>query len=317
MVYEPKEPTDATAEANRAALARQAMDDRADFEDIERGLIARIGKTLTADGEVVFDFATVQDMAPGQERPDSVNPSLWRQSQLNSVGGLFKVTDGLYQARGSGAANLTIVDGPEGLVIIDCTASTDSARQGLELFREHVSDKPVVAVIYTHTHFDHYGGVKGVIDPADVASGKVPIIAPGTIASFDKRAKLRASRVRAPRSVCKPPSTRVTPVSVIERVPAARLLQGQITPPRAPRLRRPPGPGLSQKVRQDPGGSPRRPQGLADRWSPGIFVDISIMLLLVPDCQIGARNPLGLSCRADVVSGRDCNIARCSRTRRS
>ena len=140
MVYEPKEPTDATAEANRAALARQAMDDRADFEDIERGLIARIGKTLTADGEVVFDFATVQDMAPGQERPDSVNPSLWRQSQLNSVGGLFKVTDGLYQARGSGAANLTIVDGPEGLVIIDCTASTDSARQGLELFREHVSD---------------------------------------------------------------------------------------------------------------------------------------------------------------------------------
>ena len=81
-------------------------------------------------------------------------------------------------------------------------------------------------MIYTHTHFDHYGGVKGVIDPADVASGKVPIIAPGTIASFDKRAKLRASRVRAPRSVCKPPSTRVTPVSVIERVPAARLLQG-------------------------------------------------------------------------------------------
>jgi alkyl sulfatase BDS1-like metallo-beta-lactamase superfamily hydrolase len=96
------------------------------------------------------------------------------------------VTGGLYQARGGGAANLTIVDGPEGLVIIDCTASTDSARQSLELFREHVSDKRVAAVIYTHTHFDHYGGVKGVIDAGDVAAGKVPIVAPGTIASFDK-----------------------------------------------------------------------------------------------------------------------------------
>ena len=84
------------------------------------------------------------------------------------------------------SANLTIIEGDDGLVIIDCMASVEGAAQGLALFREHVSDKPVVAVIYTHTHIDHYGGVKGVVDPADVASGKVPIIAPGTIASFDK-----------------------------------------------------------------------------------------------------------------------------------
>ena len=186
MAYGPKEPTAATAEANRAALARYAMDDVGDFDDIDRGLVAKIDKTLTPQGDLVFDFATLDDVTPDKERPDSVNPSLWRQSQLNSRGGLFKVTDGLYQSRGSGTANLTIVDGPDGLVIIDCTASTDSAAQGLQLFREHVSDKPVAAVIYTHTHFDHYGGVKGVVDAEDVASGKVPILAPGTTASFDK-----------------------------------------------------------------------------------------------------------------------------------
>ena len=120
--------------------------------------------------------------------PDTVNPSLWRQSQVMRRGGLYLVTDGVYQARSNDIANLTIVEGEDGLVVIDCMTGVESARQGLALFREHVSDKPVAAVIYTHTHIDHYGGVKGVVDPADVASGKVPIIAPGTIASFDKYA---------------------------------------------------------------------------------------------------------------------------------
>ena len=88
--------------------------------------------------------------------------------------------------RNNDIGDLTVVEGDDGLVIIDCTSSVEAARQGMDLFRQHVSDKPVAAVIYTHTHFDHYGGVKGVVDVADVASGKVPIIAPGTIASFDK-----------------------------------------------------------------------------------------------------------------------------------
>ena len=100
--------------------------------------------------------------------------------------GLFKVVDGLYQVRNNDIGDLTVVEGDDGLVIIDCMSGVESARQGMALFREHVSDKPVAAVIYTHTHIDHYGGVKGIIDVADVASGKVPIIAPGTIASFDK-----------------------------------------------------------------------------------------------------------------------------------
>jgi alkyl sulfatase BDS1-like metallo-beta-lactamase superfamily hydrolase len=111
---------------------------------------------------------------------------LWRQAQLITKGGLFKIIDGVYQVRNNDTGNLTTVEGPSGLVIIDCMTAIEPAQQGLALFREHVSDKRVVAVIYTHTHIDHYGGVKGLVDPADVASGKVPIIAPGTIRSFDK-----------------------------------------------------------------------------------------------------------------------------------
>ena len=187
MVYEPKEATAATAQANRDAVELYAMDDRQDFQDAERGFIAPFpGQVVGDDGHVIFDpnsFAYITDDAP---TPDTVNPSLWRQSQVQQRSGLFKVIDGLYQVRNNDIGDLTIVEGDDGLVIIDCMSGVESAAQGMAMFREHVSDKPVAAVIYTHTHIDHYGGVKGVIDVADVASGKVPIIAPGTIASFDK-----------------------------------------------------------------------------------------------------------------------------------
>ena len=116
-----------------------------------------------------------------------MNPSLWRQSQVIAQGGLYKVVDGLYQVRNNDIGDLTIVEGDDGAGRSSIARQASRApRQGMDLFREHVSDKPVAAVIYTHTHIDHYGGVKGVVDVADVASGKVPIIAPGTIASFDK-----------------------------------------------------------------------------------------------------------------------------------
>ena len=164
------------------------MDDRQDFADADRGFIAGLpgGQVLGDDGHVVFDIGNYAYLADDAPTPDTVNPSLWRQSQVQRRAGLFKVIDGLYQVRNNDIGDLTIVEGDDGLVIIDCTSGVESARQGMDLFREHVSDKPVAAVIYTHTHIDHYGGVKGVVDVADVASGKVPIIAPGTVASFDK-----------------------------------------------------------------------------------------------------------------------------------
>ena len=189
MSYEPKDPTAATVTANREAVARYDMADRQDFADAGRGLIAALpGPARNADGVATFDSSRFGFIGEQQAAPETVNPSLWRQAQVITKAGLFKVVDGLYQVRNNDTGNLTIVEGPAGLVIIDTTTSVESARQGMDLFREHVSGKPVVAVIYTHTHIDHYGGVKGVVDQADVASGKVPIIAPGTIASFDKYA---------------------------------------------------------------------------------------------------------------------------------
>jgi alkyl sulfatase BDS1-like metallo-beta-lactamase superfamily hydrolase len=185
MSYTPKVPTPVTVTTNREAVALYDMDDREDFADAQRGFIAGFpGPLLGPDGRVLFDIADFAWIEDETRAPDSVNPSLWRQSQVMHRGGLYRVTDRLYQVRNNDIANLTVVEGDDGLVVIDCTAGVESARQGLAMIREHVSDKPVAAVIYTHTHVDHYGGVKGVVDPDDVASGKVPVIGPGH--QFDK-----------------------------------------------------------------------------------------------------------------------------------
>ena len=185
----PKPPTPVTSGVHRDAAARYPLEDRADFELAARGLIAKFTEKLYDQaGRVIFDPAVFDFLDEDAPCPDSVDPSLWRQSQLIREGGLYRVVDGLYQVRNNDIANLTVVEGEAGLVVIDCTASVEAATQGMAMIREHVADKPVVAVIYTHTHVDHYGGVKGVVDPADVASGKVPVLAPGTIASFDRLA---------------------------------------------------------------------------------------------------------------------------------
>ena len=188
MPYTPNDATSTTARINRDAVALYDLADRQDFADAERGLIAEFpdGKLFHDDGSVMFDQAWYGFIEDHSAAPDTVNPSLWRQSQVIKKGGLYKVIDGIYQSRNNDIANLTIVEGENGLVVVDCMASVEAAKLGLAMFREHVSDKPVVAVIYTHTHIDHYGGVKGVVDPADVASGRVPIVAPGTLRSFDK-----------------------------------------------------------------------------------------------------------------------------------
>ncbi|MEU5406313.1 alkyl/aryl-sulfatase [Nocardia asteroides] len=187
MCQHPKPPTDATTAINREAAGRYDMANREDFTTATRGLIAPLPGPVVSDtdsSKVVFDPAEFDYLTGDPDTPDSVNPSLWRQSQLISAGGLFEVTKGIYQARNNDIANLTVIEGEDGIIVVDCMAGVESARQGMELIREHVTDKPVAAVIYTHTHIDHYGGVKGVVSAEDVASGKVPIIAPGL--QFDK-----------------------------------------------------------------------------------------------------------------------------------
>nr|VUD30988.1 hydrolase [Raoultella sp. NCTC 9187] len=129
-------------------------------------------------GNVIWDPAKYDFVKEGQKSPDSVNPSLWRQSQLINIGGLFKVTDGVYQIRNLDLSNMTIIEGDKGITIIDPLLSAEPAKEGLDLYYANRGKKPVVAVLFTHSHVDHYGGIRGVVDEADVKSGKVKIYAP-------------------------------------------------------------------------------------------------------------------------------------------
>ena len=156
------------AAANRAVESRLPFSDRQDFEDAMRGFIATTPDTADPGR---YEFLKHQ-------APPTVNPSLWRQAQLNTTNGLFKVADGVYQVRDFSPANMTIVEGTTGLILIDTLFTPGAAREALELYFAHRPRKPVVAVIYSHSHPDHFGGVSGVVSPADVAGGKTQLIAP-------------------------------------------------------------------------------------------------------------------------------------------
>lgn len=174
----PKAASKITSEANKAFGMRYALASPQDFEDANRGLVAQMPDSLikNAKGETVWDgkqFGFIKG-----EAPDSVNPSLWRQEKLNNAAGLFKVTEGIWQVRGYDLANMTLVAGKTGWIVIDPLLSAEVARTTLEFAMQQLGRKPVVAVIYTHSHADHFGGVRGVIDEADVKAGKVQVIAP-------------------------------------------------------------------------------------------------------------------------------------------
>ena len=151
------------------------LDDRRDFDDANRGFIARLEPAVVRaeDGRVVYDADVFVRTTEGP-CPDTVNPSLWRQSQLTAIHGLFEVTEGIYQIRGLDLSNMTLVEGDTGVIVIDPLVSAEVAAAGLALYREHRGDRPVTAVLYTHSHIDHFGGVLGVVD----ADTEVPIIAP-------------------------------------------------------------------------------------------------------------------------------------------
>ncbi len=169
-------------EATRRALAEFASSlpfhDTVDFDDAERGFMAASAnrQILAADGHVAWDldaYAFIEETAP-----DTANPSLWRQSRLLIKDGLFEVVPGIYQLRGFDLSNMTIVEGDTGVIVIDPLISKETAAAAFALYREHRGDRPVVAMIYTHSHIDHFGGVKGIITQDDVDSGRVPVIAP-------------------------------------------------------------------------------------------------------------------------------------------
>jgi alkyl sulfatase BDS1-like metallo-beta-lactamase superfamily hydrolase len=171
------EPT--VAASNAAVLGELPFANRQDFVDAERGFIASLpDATITNDaGRTVWsmtDYAFLKD----DTAPDTVNPSLWRQSQLNCRHGLFEVVPRIYQIRGLDISNMTLIEGDSGVIVIDTLVTAEAARAGLELYFQHRGKRPVSAVLYTHAHVDHWGGVKGIITQEDADSGRVPVIAP-------------------------------------------------------------------------------------------------------------------------------------------
>jgi alkyl sulfatase BDS1-like metallo-beta-lactamase superfamily hydrolase len=160
--------------------ARQlvAADDRRDFEFAQRGFIATREDPLIKrpDGRSAFDLSSYAFLEG--EAPDTTNPSLWRQAQILTKHGLFKVADRIYQVRGFDVSTVSFIDAGAGWIVVDPLTTVEVARAALELLTEHVAEKPVLAVIYSHSHVDHYGGVGGVASAADAASAAIKIIAP-------------------------------------------------------------------------------------------------------------------------------------------
>jgi alkyl sulfatase BDS1-like metallo-beta-lactamase superfamily hydrolase len=170
-----------TQAAHDALLRGSGLDwsDKQDFEDASRGFIARLETptvTLT-DGTPIWDL-TQYAFLEREEAPATVNPSLWRQARLNMLHGVFKVADRVYQVRGMDLSVVSFIEGDTGWIVIDPLISAEVAAAALELVNAHVARRPVVAVIYTHSHIDHWGGVKGVTSVEDVAAGRCRIVAP-------------------------------------------------------------------------------------------------------------------------------------------
>lgn len=169
--------TEQTAEANAAVAERLPLADQADFEAASRGLLAQLTEGIVnADGSVAwsvnaFDFLDA-------DAPETANPSLWRQSQLTAIHGLFEVVPDIYQVRGYDLSVMTLITGKTGWIVVDPLLTAAPAKAGLELANRTLGERPVVAVIYTHSHGDHFGGVLGVTSREALEGGQVKIYAP-------------------------------------------------------------------------------------------------------------------------------------------
>lgn len=167
-----------TVAHNRGVADALPLADQQDFADARRGLIGGDGDVVVkrADGSTVWD-TTAYAFEAGAV-PPSANPSLWRQAALNNVHGLFEVTDGVYQVRGYDLSNMTLIRGASGWIVVDPLTSVETARAALALARQHLDAAPVVAVIFTHSHIDHFAGVRGVLPEDPAARAAVRIVAP-------------------------------------------------------------------------------------------------------------------------------------------
>jgi alkyl sulfatase BDS1-like metallo-beta-lactamase superfamily hydrolase len=169
--------TSTVQRANAAVATSVDLSDPRSFADARRGFIAAPeGQIKDADGNVIWDFGAFAFVKG--EAPSTVNPSLWRQALLNNQVGLFQVTDRIWQLRGFDLANITLIEGKTGWIVIDTLTSRETAAAAMAFARQHLGNKPVSAVIFTHSHADHFGGVLGVISAEEAKTRNVPIVAP-------------------------------------------------------------------------------------------------------------------------------------------
>ncbi|MBR0933839.1 alkyl/aryl-sulfatase [Bradyrhizobium jicamae] len=174
----PKPASASVVARHEATLRALPFSDVSDFDDAARGFVGTIenAKITSAQGRVVWSLEPYGFLSE-ETAPPSVDPSLWRQSRLNMHHGLFEVVPGVYQVRGLDIANMTLIEGDKGVIVVDTLTSIEGARAAMELYFQHRGRRPVAAVIFTHTHTDHWGGARGVVDDAMLAAG-VPIVAP-------------------------------------------------------------------------------------------------------------------------------------------
>ncbi|OKH39794.1 hypothetical protein NIES2119_05275 [[Phormidium ambiguum] IAM M-71] len=175
-------PSSFTIELQNGLRKSLPFEDRRDFEESQKGFIAAppYKQIMAQAGNVAWDMGCYEFLLRGFDSVfDSIHPSLQRQAILNMAYGLYEVVpDKIYQVRGFDLANMTIIKGDTGWILFDVLTCKETAKAALELVNQHLGERPVVAVVYSHSHVDHYGGVRGVVDEADVKSGKVQIIAP-------------------------------------------------------------------------------------------------------------------------------------------
>ncbi|MFE4706358.1 alkyl/aryl-sulfatase [Peribacillus simplex] len=168
--------TSFTKKTNEEVYKSLNFENRQDFEDAYRGLIAPMDFKIYKNdsGKVLWDTEMVEFL--NDPAPDTVNPSLWRNSQLQSISGLFKVVDGVYQVRGLSISTTVLIEGKTGLIVCDTLKSIEAAKAAMELYYHHRPKKPVTAIIISQSHVDHFGGIQAVLEYAE--NPDIPIVVP-------------------------------------------------------------------------------------------------------------------------------------------
>ncbi len=214
-----KPATPHTAGRNREAGESLPLADEADFSEARRGLVASFDPPLVkrGDGRAAWDLRSY-DFLDG-EAPDTAHPSLWRLGKLNRIAGLFELAPGFFQMRGFDLSNMQVIEGDEGIVVIDPLVSAETAAAALALYREHRGERPVTGLLYTHSHVDHFGGAKGVVSEAEIEARRIPVLAP---AGFLHHAVIGSITLI-------PPTVDVTETGQEETVDGVRMIF-QLTP---------------------------------------------------------------------------------------